>query len=177
MTPKVTPPGHIKWPDLKLHFSKFESLSKTHQKSKVFETRSVQYGHRCLRFVYLGFCISVTLGHVNFMTSHYKSMVKNEVPLMRIRPAQITQDHNQIGYAWYPRRAVASFPRWKVIWGHIMTSSGRQSFLPITFDRNELETWGWCHSVRIVKAHRLTCNMWPWPGVNWGQILKLTFRE
>ena len=32
-------------------------------------------------------------------------------------------------------------------------------FLPITFDRNEIETWGWCHSVRLVKAHRLTCNM------------------
>ena len=83
---------------------------------------------------------------------HYNSMVKNEVPLMRIRSAQITQNHNQIGYAWYPRRAVASFPRWKVIWGHIMTSSGRQRFLPITFDRNELETWGCCHSVRLVKA-------------------------
>ena len=27
------------------------------------------------------------------------------------------------------------------------------------FDRNELRTWGWCHSVRLVKAHRLTCNM------------------
>ena len=40
-----------------------------------------------------------------------------------------------------------------------MTSSGRQSFLPITFERNELETWGWCLSVRLVKAHRLTCNM------------------
>ena len=32
-------------------------------------------------------------------------------------------------------------------------------FLPITFDRNELETCGWCHSVCLVKAHRLTCNM------------------
>ena len=59
----------IKWPDLKLHFSKFESLSKTHQRSKLFETRSVQYGHRYLRFVYLGFFISVTSGHVNFMNS------------------------------------------------------------------------------------------------------------
>ena len=37
-------------------------------------------------------------------------MVKNEVPLMRIRSAQITQNHNQIGYALYPRRVVASFP-------------------------------------------------------------------
>ena len=40
-----------------------------------------------------------------------------------------------------------------------MTSSVRHRFLPITFDRNDLETWGWCHSVRLVKAHRLTCNM------------------
>ena len=40
-----------------------------------------------------------------------------------------------------------------------MTSPGRHSFLPITFDRNELETWGWCHSVRLVKAHRLICNI------------------
>ena len=40
-----------------------------------------------------------------------------------------------------------------------MTSSDRRTFLPITFDRNELRTWGWCHSVRLVKAHRLTCNM------------------
>ena len=40
-----------------------------------------------------------------------------------------------------------------------MTSSGRRTFFPITFDRNELETWGWCHSVRLVKAHRLICSM------------------
>ena len=31
-------------------FSKFESLSKAHQRSKLFETRRVQYGHRYLRF-------------------------------------------------------------------------------------------------------------------------------
>ena len=31
--------------------------------------------------------------------------------------------------------------------------------MPITFDRNELETCGWCHSVRLVKTHRLICNM------------------
>ena len=40
-----------------------------HQRSKLFETRSVQYGHRYLRFLYLGFVISVTSGHLNFMTS------------------------------------------------------------------------------------------------------------
>ena len=30
MTPKVTPPGHIKWPDLKLRFSKFDIVPKAH---------------------------------------------------------------------------------------------------------------------------------------------------
>ena len=53
-----------------------------------------------------------------------------------------------------------------------MTSSGRQSFLPITFDRNELETWGWCHSVRLVKPHRLTCNM-----TYLGHTVTLTWRD
>ena len=79
-------PGHIKWLDLKLHFLKFESLSKTHQRSKLFETYRVQYGHRYLRFVYLGFVISVTSGHVIFMTLPlYKSMEKIEVSLTCIR--------------------------------------------------------------------------------------------
>ena len=53
-----------------------------------------------------------------------------------------------------------------------MTSSGRQRFLPITFDRNELETWGWCHSVRLVTAHRLTCNM-----TYLGRTVTLTWRD
>ena len=45
-------------------------------------------------------------------------------------------------------------------------------FLPITFDRNELETWGWCHSVRLVKAHRLICNM-----TYLGHTVTLTWRD
>ena len=90
--------------------------------------------------------------------SHYKSMVKIEVPLIRIRSTQLTY-HNQIGYAWYPRRVVAPIPVEKsyevTLWRHRVAVR----FLPITFDRNELKTWGWCHSVCIVKAHRLICNM------------------
>ena len=151
----------------------FESLSKTHQRSKLFKTRSVQYGHRYLRFVYLDFFLYRWPQVMSISwPPRYNSMVKKEVPLMRIRSAQIIQNHIHIDYAWYPRRAVASFPRWKVIWGHIMTSSGRQRFLPITFDRNELETWGWCHSVRLVKAHRLTCNM-----TYLGHTVTLTWRD
>ena len=42
MTPKVTWPGHSKWPDLKLRFSKFDIVPKARQWSELFETRSVQ---------------------------------------------------------------------------------------------------------------------------------------
>ena len=84
---------------------------------------------------------------------------KIEVPLIRIRTTRLTQNYNQIGYAWYPRRAVASFPVEKssevTLWRHWVAIR----FLPITFDKNELDTWGWCHSVCLVKAHRLACNM------------------
>ena len=42
MIPKVTWPGRIKWPDLKLRFSKFDILPKAHQWSELFETRIAQ---------------------------------------------------------------------------------------------------------------------------------------
>ena len=45
-------------------------------------------------------------------------------------------------------------------------------FLPITFDRNELETWVWCHSVCLIKAHGLTCNM-----TYLGHTVTLTWRD
>ena len=57
-----------------------------------------------------------------------------------------------------------------------MTSSGRRTFLPITFDRNELETWGWCHSIRLIKTHRLTCNM-TYLHTRVGHIVTLTWRD
>ena len=54
-----------------------------------------------------------------------------------------------------------------------MTSSGRSRFLANNFFyRNELETWGWCHSVRLVKAHRLIGNM-----AYLGHIVTLTWHD
>ena len=49
-----------------LHFSKFESLTpvKDTSKSKLFETRSVQYGHRYLRLA----CNMTCLGHTVTLT-------------------------------------------------------------------------------------------------------------
>ena len=40
-----------------------------------------------------------------------------------------------------------------------MTSEGHRTFLLITFDRKEIETWERCQSVRLIKAHQLICNM------------------
>ena len=64
-------------------------------------------------------------------------MGKIEVSLTGIRSAQLTQNHNQIGYAWYPWRAVAWFPVERssevTLWRHRVTVR----FLPITSDRNE----------------------------------------
>ena len=40
-----------------------------------------------------------------------------------------------------------------------MTSSGHYTFLPITFYREEIETWERCQSVRFIKTHQLICNM------------------
>ena len=37
---------------------------------------------------------------------------------------------------------------------------------------SELETWGWFHIVRLVKAHRLTCNM-----TFLGHTVTLTWRD
>ena len=45
-------------------------------------------------------------------------------------------------------------------------------FFANTFDRNELETWGWCHSVRLVKAQQLTCNI-----TYLGHTVTLTWRD
>ena len=53
-----------------------------------------------------------------------------------------------------------------------MTSSDRRTFLPTIFDRKELETWGWCYSVRLVKAHRLICKM-----TYLGHTVTLTWRD
>ena len=40
-----------------------------------------------------------------------------------------------------------------------MTSSGHFTFLPITFDRKEIETRERCQSVRLTKTDQLICNM------------------
>ena len=52
-----------------------------------------------------------------------------------------------------------------------MTSSGRRTIFANNLI-NELETWGWCHSVRLAKAHRLICNM-----TYLGHTVTLTWRD
>ena len=70
---------------------------------------------------------------------HYKSMGKTQI---LIRSVQIAQNHAQLGYCWWPRCKIAYVTPGKIIWGQIMTSWGQCTFLLITFDWNEIETWG-----------------------------------
>ena len=53
-----------------------------------------------------------------------------------------------------------------------MTSSGHRTFLPITFDRKEIETWERCQSVRLIKTHHPICNM-----TYLGHFVTLTSRD
>ena len=135
--------------------------------------RRFEIHSRYLRFVYLGFFYIGDLRSGQFRDLPIISQRgKTEGPLMRIRSSQLTQNHNQIGYAWYPRRAVASFPVERssevTLWRYRVTVR----FLSITFDRNELETWGWCqcssrHGASTDMQHDLLrshCNLalaWP----------------
>ena len=45
-----------------------------------------------------------------------------------------------------------SFRTLEVIWGQIR-------FLPLTFDRIEVESWGWSQCVSLAQTHLLICNM------------------
>ena len=65
-----------------------------------------------------------------------------------------------------------------LLW-HVLTSSGHYTFLPITLDRKELETWEKCQSVFLDETHWLICNMTyfgHFRDLTWGQISKLTSR-
>ena len=173
MTPKVTPPSHIKWPDLKLHFQSLRACQR-HTKDPNSLKLAVCNTDICIYALFISdFWYRWPKVRSISWPPHYKSMGKIEVwPLMRIRAAQLTQNHNQIGYAWYPWRAVAWFPVERssdvTLWRHRVTVR----FLPITFDRNDLGTCDWCHSVRLVKTHRLICNM-----TYLGPTVTLTWRD
>ena len=65
-----------------------------------------------------------------------------------------------------------------LLW-HIVTSSGQNTFLPITIDRKEIETWRRSQFVCLDETHGLICNMTylgHFRDLTWGQISKLTFR-
>ena len=71
-----------------------------------------------------------------------------------------------------PGTLLHDFPLKRHLRSHYDVIGSPYVFLPITFDINELEAWGWYHSVRLVKAHRLICNM-PYLG----HTVTLTWRD
>ena len=65
-----------------------------------------------------------------------------------------------------------------LLW-HIVTSSGQNTFLPITIDRKEIEAWRRSQFVCLDETHGLICNMTylgHFRDLTWGQISKLSFR-
>ena len=68
-----------------------------------------------------------------------------------------------------PYAVLTQWPILQVIRGHMRSHS---FFLPLTFDRTEIERRGWSQCVSLTQTHRLICNMtylawheltWPWP--------------
>ena len=63
--------------------------------------------------------------------------------------------------------------------GHLGSTEVTNSFLLITPNWKELQTWAWSHCTRLVKPHRLICNM-IYLGQHvtlvWGQILTWPFK-
>ena len=43
--------------------------------------------------------------------------------------------------------------------GHMVSPEVTNAFLPITHDRKGLETRAWSQCVRLIKTHRLICDM------------------
>ena len=65
-----------------------------------------------------------------------------------------------------------------LLW-HIVTSSGQNTFLTITFDRKGIETWGRCQFVCLDETHGRICNitcLGYFRDLTWGQMSKLSFR-
>ena len=80
--------------------------------------------------------------HVSHNSAETNIKKKSQMPQIRIKSVQLDQNHAQLGYCWWPWWNFAYVAPGKVIWGQIMTSWGQCAFLLITFDWNEIETWG-----------------------------------
>ena len=84
---------------------------------------------------------------------------KYRLPLKRIRPVQILKRHAELDYYWWLWSSFASVTRWKVSRGHMMTSRDKYAFLPISFDRIEIETWDRHQWVHFGQVHHVIRNM------------------
>ena len=103
--------------------------------------------------------MSVTWGQVNFVSSHYKSMGKTSNP-------SFSEDTCQISPILSASCLLRPLLMAQVqIWisgrckGHLRSPEVTNNLLPITFDRDEIETRKWHQCVCLIESHRLVCNM------------------
>ena len=80
-----------------------------------------------------------------------------------------------VAHSWHFVREFGLVTCLRAIWGH----SRQRSFLPLTSDWEEPETWICIHCVCLVETNWFICNMTYLDhraNLNWGQTLTLTFQ-
>ena len=84
---------------------------------------------------------------------------KSQITHSRIRSGNFIMKWVALGYfSWFMSK-FWSMTFIKVIWGRMTSSEITNRFLLIIHEWEELQTREWSHCVRLVKTHRLICNM------------------
>ena len=84
------------------------------------------------------------------------SMGKKSTPLYLLWRKPIWMESYRIGHLRTIRVKICiAYPSK----GHLRSPEVTNRHLPITFDRKEIETWDWCHYVRLGQANWLICNI------------------
>ena len=140
-SPKIRSPGQVKWPHLRK--KNYNRVTATVVERKIWSFQDLVYYQvptNCIPRI--SFLYRWPKVRSISLPPHYKSMGKTQMPQILIRSVQIAQNYAQLGYCWWPRCNFAHVTPGKVIRGQIITSRYQCTFLLITFDWNEIETWG-----------------------------------
>ena len=146
--------GHVR-----SHFCKFDIASKAQLWPEHFETCSVQYGYMTLQIAYLGLSYHWPQVRSISWPALYKSMREKS---STSNTYQIASNRSEWWWMWLRMTSPVQFCISNPLIGQRRSNDDfiRPIYVsPITFDWNEIETWGRCQSVRLVKTHLLICNL------------------
>ena len=77
-------------------------------------------------------------------------------PKVRVAKCYLSQYILTLGHSRWP---VSSFDPMTPPSGHLRSYEVTFAFLPLPFDRIEIEHWGWFQYASLAQTHRLICNM------------------